>query len=82
LGLQGEDIPLEGRIVAVADVFDALSSPRPYKDAFSFEKCIQILEEGRAKHFDPAVLDAFQRRRIDIIALLNEYADQRNEAKS
>jgi len=82
LGLQGEHIPLEGRIVAVADVFDALSSPRPYKDAFSFEKCIQILEEGRAKHFDPAVLDAFQRRRIDIIAILNEYADQRNEAKS
>ena len=59
LGLAGEDIPLEGRIVAVADVFDALSSERPYKRAFPREKCFEILEEGRGKHFDPKVLDAF-----------------------
>lgn len=59
LGLQGEDIPLEGRIVAVADVFDALSSARPYKKPYSREKCFEILEEGRGKHFDPKVLDAF-----------------------
>ncbi|MEZ6125473.1 MAG: HD domain-containing phosphohydrolase [Planctomycetaceae bacterium] len=59
LGLSGEDIPLEGRIVAVADVFDALSSERPYKKAFSREKCFEILEGGRGKHFDPKVLDAF-----------------------
>jgi len=59
LGLSGEDIPLEGRIVAVADVFDALSSARPYKKPFSREKCFAILEEGRGKHFDPRVLDAF-----------------------
>lgn len=59
LGLSREDIPLEGRIVAVADVFDALSSARPYKKPFSREKCFEILEEGRGKHFDPRVLDAF-----------------------
>ena len=59
LGLSGADIPLEGRIVAVADVFDALSSARPYKQPFSREQCFEILESGRAKHFDPDVLDAF-----------------------
>jgi putative two-component system response regulator len=59
LGLQGEDIPLEGRIVAVADVFDALSSRRPYKDPFPRQKCFDILSEGRGTQFDPAVIDAF-----------------------
>ncbi|SRR6056297_544968 len=58
-GLAGEDIPLVGRIVAVADVFDALSSKRSYKDAMLPAKCIEILEEGRGEHFDPRVLDAF-----------------------
>jgi putative two-component system response regulator len=55
----GEDIPLEGRIVAVADVFDALSSKRPYKDPFPRQKCFDILREGRGSQFDPAVIDAF-----------------------
>lgn len=58
-GLAGEDIPIEGRIVALADVFDALCSKRCYKPAFSFEKSMAIVQEGRGKHFDPAVLDAF-----------------------
>ncbi|MHC4781415.1 MAG: HD domain-containing phosphohydrolase [Planctomycetota bacterium] len=58
-GLAGEDIPLEGRIVAVADVFDALSSPRCYKPAFPQEKVMSILKEGRGNHFDPGLLDAF-----------------------
>jgi cyclic di-GMP phosphodiesterase len=75
LGLAGEDIPIEGRITAVADVFDALSSKRPYKPAFPVEHCLQILEEGRARHFDPQVLDAFFRRRADIIRTLMQYAD-------
>ncbi len=59
LGLLSEDIPLEGRIVAVADVFDALSSKRPYKDPFPRQKCFDILREGRGTQFDPAVIDAF-----------------------
>ena len=59
IGLKGDDIPIEGRITAVADVFDALSSKRPYKPAFPREKCFAILEEGRGSHFDPHVLDAF-----------------------
>jgi putative two-component system response regulator len=57
--LAGDAIPLEGRITAVADVFDALSSKRPYKPAFPLEECFDIMEHERAKHFDPNVLDAF-----------------------
>ncbi|WP_035068180.1 HD-GYP domain-containing protein [Nitratidesulfovibrio termitidis] len=58
-GLSGEAIPLEGRIVAVADVFDALTSKRPYKPAFEFDKALGIMREGRGSHFDPRPLDAF-----------------------
>jgi putative two-component system response regulator len=75
LGLAGEDIPLEGRITAVADVFDALSSKRPYKPAFPLDKCFTIMEEGRNKHFDPKVLDAFFARRGEIVRVQIEYAD-------
>ena len=77
LGLEGEDIPIEGRIVAVADVFDALSSARPYKPAFTREKCFSILEEGRGNHFDPRVLDAFFESTKRILETQIEYADQR-----
>ena len=59
LGLKGEDIPIEGRIVAVADVFDALSSKRPYKEAFPREKCFKIMLEMREKKLDPTMVDAF-----------------------
>lgn len=58
-GLRGEAIPIEGRITAVADVFDALSSERPYKEAFSHGSVLKVLEAGRGTHFDPRVLDAF-----------------------
>lgn len=74
-GLAGEDIPLEGRITAVADVFDALSSARPYKEAFPLEQCMRILEEGRGQHFDPTVLDAFFACRDDVIQVMCYYAD-------
>jgi HD-GYP domain-containing protein (c-di-GMP phosphodiesterase class II) len=58
-GLAGEDIPLAGRITAVADVFDALTSRRPYKEAMSVDKALEIMREGRGTHFDPKVFDAF-----------------------
>lgn len=74
-GLSGKNIPIEGRIVAVADVFDALSSERPYKKAFSIEKCFEILREGRGNHFDPSVVDAFFRREEQIIQIRGEYQD-------
>lgn len=60
-GLSQKDIPITARIFAVADVFDALTSQRPYKEPYSFEDSLRILEEGRGSHFDPDVLDAFQR---------------------
>jgi putative two-component system response regulator len=75
LGLSGTDIPLEGRITAVADVFDALSSKRPYKPAFSLQKCFGIMEEARGTQFDPEVLDAFFVRRDDIIQIQIDSAD-------
>ena len=75
LGLVGEDIPIEGRITAVADVFDALSSKRPYKPAFPREKCFQILREGRDSHFDPRVLDAFFARADDIVKTQIQFAE-------
>jgi len=75
LGLQGEDIPIEGRMTAVADVFDALSTKRPYKPAFPREKCFAILNEGRGTHFDPTVLDAFFRRSAEIIEIQMDYMD-------
>jgi len=67
-GLKDEEININARIVAIADVFDALSSKRVYKDAFPLEKTLQILQEGRGTHFDPVLLDLF----IDNIALFLE----------
>ncbi len=58
-GLKGEEIPLSGRIVAIVDVFDALCSVRPYKDAYSLEESLVIIHNGSGNHFDPAVVDAF-----------------------
>jgi HD domain len=58
-GVAGEAIPIEGRIVAIADVFDALTSDRVYRKAFSVEEAVQIMREQRGRHFDPVLLDAF-----------------------
>ena len=58
-GLKGHDIPINARIFAVADVFDALTSRRPYKEPFALETAMQILMESRGSHFDPMLIDAF-----------------------
>ena len=60
-GLADKNIPITARIFAIADVFDALTSKRPYKEAWTFEEAIQILNKGRGKHFDPFLLDTFNR---------------------
>ena len=57
--LKAEEIPLNARIFAIIDVFDALLSPRPYKKAFSYEKALSILEEAKGTHFDPMLLEKF-----------------------
>ena len=59
LGLQGESIPLSGRIMAIPDVYDALVSERPYKKPFSHEKAVSIIKEGIGSHFDPFIGEAF-----------------------
>jgi putative two-component system response regulator len=58
-GLSGEHIPLPARIMAIADVYDALSTKRVYKEAFPQEKCVQIIKDGRGTQFDPFIVDAF-----------------------
>ena len=70
-GLAGEDIPIEARIVAVADVFDALTSKRPYKEAWPVEKAVALLKEEAGKHFDPLLVDLFleEMERIEEVRL-------------
>jgi len=58
-GLRGEAIPINARIFALADVFDALTSRRPYKEPMSYEAAMAVIEKGRASHFDPRLLDLF-----------------------
>lgn len=68
-GLSGKDIPLAGRIVAIADVFDALISKRPYKKTFSLETAINIIKKERGQHFDPDMLDIFLANMDEIIKI-------------
>lgn len=75
-GLAGEQIPIEGRIVAIADVFDALTTRRVYKPAFSIDKSREILREGRGRHFDPTLLDGFFRRFDDVLEVQRRFPDQ------
>lgn len=75
LGLAGNDIPLEGRITAVADVFDALSSHRPYKSAYPIDRCFQILQSESGTHFDPRIVDAFLSQRSLVVSTQLELAD-------
>ena len=74
-GLKGEEIPLLARIFQVLDIYDALSSKRPYKEAFPRKKCFQMMEELRGKQFDPRVLDAFFRCRRSITNVQIQWAD-------
>ncbi len=75
-GLAGKDIPLYGRICAVADVFDALTSRRPYKEAFSNEKAFTIMAESRGTHFDPEILDVFFKLKKEIIEIQKKYIEE------
>jgi len=74
-GLQGNTIPLSGRIMAVADVYDALISKRCYKDAVPHDKVIAIIREERGRQFDPAVVDAFLAIEKDIHQISQSFAD-------
>lgn len=71
-GLKGEEIPLSARIMAVADVFDALVAVRVYKPAMPFEKAVSIIKEGSGEHFDPDVVEAFINAEDKIRAVTNK----------
>ena len=72
--LVGEDIPLAARIVAIADVFDALLSPRPYKPAWSFDAALGYLNEQRGRLFDPRCVDALLRSRMRLAEICDRYS--------
>lgn len=74
-GKIGEEISIEGRITAVADVFDALTSKRPYKEAWDIETTLSYIKEQRGKQFDPKVIDAFFEKIDEIIAIKMAYMD-------
>lgn len=75
-GLAGEDIPIFGRIVAVADVFDALTSERPYKKAWEIEKAQQLLIDGKGQHFDPKCVEVFLQDWDEVMEIKHRFADQ------
>lgn len=75
-GLKGEDIPIEGRIVAIADVFDALISVRPYKPAFSIQESLRIMDQADGIQFDPALMASFRKCLPQILEVVTQYADE------
>lgn len=74
-GLAGEAIPLVGRVVAIADVFDALTSERPYKRAWSIDEALALLHEQAGKHFDPQLIPLFVAELPAILAIRERFAD-------
>ncbi|WP_020651874.1 response regulator [Massilia niastensis] len=74
-GLAGDAIPLEGRIVAIADVFDALTSVRPYKKAWSEDEALDFLHQQKGRHFDPALVDLFTEQMPAIRAIQARWAE-------
>jgi len=75
-GLKGEQIPLAGRLMAVADVYDALISKRVYKSAFTHDKAMEIIKQGRDQHFDPDVVDALYSILDEVMEIAARYADE------
>jgi len=81
-GLKGEEIPLEGRITAIADVFDALTSVRPYKKAWTEEEALDFLVQQKGKHFDPVLVDLFLGQMPAIRAIRQRWAEEPQELKA
>ena len=75
LGLAGDNIPISARLMAVADVYDALISRRVYKEGMTHEQAVQLIIEGRGKHFDPDITDAFLALQDDFIAIAAKFWD-------
>lgn len=80
-GLRGDDIPVAARLMAIADVYDALISRRVYKPPFSQEKTVAIIREGRGSHFDPDMVDAFLAIADEFHAIARRYADSEEQVQ-
>jgi response regulator RpfG family c-di-GMP phosphodiesterase len=78
--LAGENIPPEARIVKVADVFDALTSKRCYKDAWPIEQAESYLREGAGVQFDPVCVEALLGQREQVLGIMTRFADESSEA--
>ena len=74
-GLSGDDIPIPGRLMAIADVYDALINKRCYKEAFSHSDAVNIIKEGRGNHFDPDMVDAFIALECKFIDIATQLSD-------
>jgi len=72
-GLKGSEIPLAGRITAIADVFDALTFKRPYREPFPLQEAFTVIKEGRGSHFDPQVVDAFFAAKDETLSIKEKY---------
>jgi len=81
-GIAGESIPLVGRIVAVCDVFDALTVRRPYKEPFALPAALSIIRDSSGSHFDPGVVAAFFRAEQAITAIRNRYSSDERKARA
>ncbi|MES0489839.1 MAG: HD domain-containing phosphohydrolase [Leptospirales bacterium] len=68
-------IPIEGRIVAIADVFDALTSKRPYKEAWPVEKSVDYIRSESGKHFDPELVNVFLEKLLEVISIKKQYKE-------
>ena len=73
--LVGDGIPLSGRLMALADVYDALLSKRVYKPAFSHEQAKEIILKGDGSHFDPIIVEAFKACESEFVAIANNFKD-------
>jgi len=74
-GIKGEEIPLSARIVAIADVFDALTSERPYKKAWTVDDAVGLIESESGKHFDPSLVAVFKERLPKILTIKERYLE-------
>jgi len=79
-GLSGEAIPLTGRIAALADVFDALTSARPYKKAWTLEAAVDLIKENRGIHFDPELVTVFLEQLPEILKIRDQFSEPENNA--
>lgn len=80
-GLREEEIPIEGRMAAIADVFDALTSDRVYREAMSAEKALSIMAEGRGSHFDPTLLDLFFDSIVEVLMIRDGQVEEQRKRR-